>query len=99
MNMTSTLNQIPAWTFKADYVETCNCNYGCPCNFDGFPSNGFCRTLVLFHIRSGNYGDTSLDGIDVISAISWPKAIHMKETVLLNYLYQKIILTTNKEMP
>ncbi|KAA2283493.1 DUF1326 domain-containing protein [Candidatus Nitrosocosmicus sp. SS] len=76
MNMTSTLNQIPAWTFKADYVETCNCNYGCPCNFDGFPSNGFCRTLVLFHIRSGNYGDTSLDGIDVISAISWPKAIH-----------------------
>ena len=76
MNMTSTLSQIPAWTFKADYVETCNCNYGCPCNFDGFPSNGFCRTLVLFHIRSGNYGDTSLDGIDVISAISWPKAIH-----------------------
>ena len=74
--MTSTLSQIPAWTFKADYVETCNCNYGCPCNFDGFPSNGFCRTLVLFHIRSGNYGDTSLDGIDVISAISWPKAIH-----------------------
>ena len=73
--MTS-LNQIPTWTFKADYVETCNCDYGCPCNFNGFPSNGFCRALVLFHIRSGNYGDTSLDGIDVISAFSWPKAIH-----------------------
>ena len=74
--MTSTLNQIPTWTFKADYVETCNCDYGCPCNFNGFPSNGFCRALVLFHIGSGNYGDTRLDGIDVICAYSWPKAIH-----------------------
>jgi hypothetical protein len=76
MDMTSTLNQIPSWTFKADYVETCNCDYGCPCNFNGFPSNGFCRALVLFHIRSGNYGDTNLEGINVICAFSWPKAIH-----------------------
>ena len=30
----------------------------------------------MFHIRSGNYGDTRLDGIDVICAFSWPKAIH-----------------------
>lgn len=30
MNMTSTLNQIPSWTFKANYVETCNCGYECP---------------------------------------------------------------------
>jgi hypothetical protein len=76
MNMTSTLNQIPSWNFKADYVETCNCDYGCPCNFNGFPSNGFCSALVLFHLRSGNYGDVNLDGIDVICAFSWPKAIH-----------------------
>ncbi|WP_458746477.1 DUF1326 domain-containing protein [Candidatus Nitrosocosmicus sp. T] len=45
--MTSTLNQIPSWTFKADYVETCNCDYGCPCNFNGFPSNGFCRESLV----------------------------------------------------
>jgi hypothetical protein len=30
----------------------------------------------LFHIRSGNYGDTRLDGLDFISAVYWPKAIH-----------------------
>ena len=62
---------------KADYVETCNCDYGCPCNFNGFPTYGFCRGLLLFSIREGNYGgDTKLDGIDVIVAESWPKAIH-----------------------
>jgi hypothetical protein len=68
--------QIPKWNIKADYVETCNCDYGCPCNFNGFPTYGFCRALVLYHIQSGSYGNVKLDGIDVISAGSWPKAIH-----------------------
>src|ERR671922_2702679 len=68
---------IPNWHLKMDYVETCNCDYGCPCNFNGFPTYGFCRALLLFSIREGNYGgDTKLDGIDVIVAESWPKAIH-----------------------
>jgi hypothetical protein len=61
---------------KADYVETCNCDFGCPCNFSGFPTNGFCRALVFFHIQAGNYGNVTLDGIEVVYAVSWPKAIH-----------------------
>jgi hypothetical protein len=69
--------QIPNWHIKADYVESCNCDYGCPCNFTGFPTYGFCRDLLLFHIREGNYGDNiSLNGLEVIYAGSWPKAIH-----------------------
>ncbi|MEM2759522.1 MAG: DUF1326 domain-containing protein [Nitrososphaerales archaeon] len=73
--MPSTI-QIPKWSMKADYVETCNCDYGCPCNFDGFPTYGFCRALVLFHIKAGNYGNVKLDGLDLIYAASWPRAIH-----------------------
>jgi hypothetical protein len=67
---------IPKWHMKADYVETCNCDHGCPCNFNGFPTYSFCRALLLFSIREGNYGDTKIDGIDVIAVQSWPKAIH-----------------------
>jgi len=67
---------IPKWHLKIDYVETCNCDYGCPCNFNGSPTYGFCRALVLFHIRSGDYGSIKLDGLDIIYAASWPKAIH-----------------------
>ncbi len=67
---------IPEWNIKADYVETCNCDYGCPCNFNGFPSHGFCRALVLYHITEGRYGNVGLDGVDVVFAASWPKAIH-----------------------
>jgi hypothetical protein len=61
---------------KSDYVETCNCDYGCPCNFSGFPTYGFCRALTLYHIREGNYGNEKLDNLDLIYAASWPRAIH-----------------------
>jgi hypothetical protein len=71
-----TTTQIPNWNLEADYVETCNCDYGCPCNFNGFPTYGSCQTLILFHIRSGSYGDTKLDDLDFITALYWPKAIH-----------------------
>lgn len=72
----SSTAQIPQWSFQADYVETCNCDYGCPCNFNGFPTYGFCRALVLYHIRVGNYGNVKLDDLDLVYAASWPKAIH-----------------------
>ena len=70
------VSQIPKWHMKIDYVEACNCDYGCPCNFNGFPTYGFCRDLLLFSIREGNYGDVKLNGVDVVHAASWPKAIH-----------------------
>ena len=86
---TTPTSQIPNWNMKADYVETCNCDYGCPCNFSGFPTYGNCQALLLFHIRSGSYGNTKLDGVDFILAQSWPKAIHEGNGTVL-------LLITNK---
>jgi hypothetical protein len=86
---TTTNNQIPNWYIKSDYVETCNCEYGCPCNFSGFPTYGNCNAIVLFHIRSGSYGNTKLDSLDFIVAESWPKAIHEGNGTAL-------LLVTNK---
>jgi hypothetical protein len=85
----TTTSQIPNWNFKADYVETCNCEYGCPCNFSGFPTYGNCSAIILYHIKSGSYGDTKLDGLDFITAVSWPKAIHEGNGTAL-------LLVTNK---
>jgi hypothetical protein len=82
-------SQIPNWNMKADYVETCNCDYGCPCNLSGFPTYGKCQALLLFHIRSGSFGSTKLDGVDFILAQSWPKAIHEGNGTVL-------LLITNK---
>jgi len=73
---TSADDKVPRWQMQVDYVETCNCNFGCPCNFSGYPTDGFCEALVGYHVREGHFGRTKLDGLDVIYAASWPKAIH-----------------------
>jgi hypothetical protein len=71
MSSSSFLDQIPTWTSNTYYVETCNNNSGCPCN-----SNGFCRTLVLFHIHSGKYDGANLQGINMTCVFSRQKTIH-----------------------
>ena len=35
-------DRLPRWKMKVDYIEGCNCEFGCPCNFSGYPSGGFC---------------------------------------------------------
>lgn len=64
------------WAFTADYLETCNCVHGCPCNFTGIPTDGFCEAIIAYHIRSGHYGNIPLDGLDFVAAWAWPNAIH-----------------------
>lgn len=64
------------WHIKADYLEACNCDFGCPCNMSGFPTKGYCEAVVAFQINKGSHGATSLDGLKVVPAAKWPKAIH-----------------------
>jgi len=70
------VENIPRWQVHVDYVESCNCAFACPCNFTGYPTDGYCEALVGYHIRNGRFGRTKLDGLDVIYAAAWPRAIH-----------------------
>ena len=77
------------WHFLADYIETCNCDFGCPCNFSGFPTGGRCETLVGFSTRTGRYGNLPLDGVKFILAASWPRAIHEGDGTVCVYVDQQ----------
>jgi hypothetical protein len=58
--------------------EFCNCDFGCGCNFGGFPNSkdGSCQAIVGLHIAEGSCGDVKLDGIKCAAIVKWPKAIH-----------------------
>lgn len=58
--------------------EFCNCDFGCGCNFGGFPNSkdGSCQALVGMHIASGICGTVVLDGVTCAALVQWPKAIH-----------------------
>lgn len=64
------------WEFEADYLQACNCHFGCPCEFEAPPTMGFCEGGGIWRIKTGHYGNTSLDGLGVGFAAKWPKAIH-----------------------
>jgi hypothetical protein len=79
----------PNWKIECDYLESCNCDFGCSCNFSGVPNFGRCEALVGFHIRSGNYGQTRLDGLNFILTASWPRAIHDGNGTMKVYIDQR----------
>jgi hypothetical protein len=54
-----------AWKLTGTYFETCNCDTGCPCAFGSAPTEGFCNAIVAWHITTGSYGATPLDGLNV----------------------------------
>jgi hypothetical protein len=64
------------WSLEADYLQACNCDYGCPCEFSAPPTKGFCDGLGAWRINRGNYGDLKLDGLGLGFSAHWPKAIH-----------------------
>jgi hypothetical protein len=64
------------WWWKADYVETCNCAHGCPCNFTMIPTHGGCHGLDAFHVIEGECDGVHLDGCDFALAFNWPGPIH-----------------------
>jgi hypothetical protein len=53
------------WQMSGQGYEFCNCDFGCGCNFGGFPNSkdGSCRALVGFSVTKGRCGDTDLAGV------------------------------------
>lgn len=64
------------WEFKATELSTCNCAYGCPCQFNALPTYGHCEAMVGMQIHQGHFGDTALDGLRAVSIMQWPGAVH-----------------------
>ena len=64
------------WSYKAEMISACNCDWGCPCNFNAKPTNGSCEGTWGIHITTGVCGDTTLDGLKLAWSAKWPGAVH-----------------------
>lgn len=64
------------WKYRAEFIAACNCDWGCPCNFNARPTNGFCQGVYGVRIVRGLCGDVPLDGIKYAWGAKWPGAIH-----------------------
>ena len=64
------------WQLSGLYLDSCNCDWGCPCQFNARPTHGSCEGLFGIHIKNGNYGSVKLDGLNLIWIGWYPGAIH-----------------------
>jgi hypothetical protein len=54
------------WTMRGEYMESCNCDYLCPCiytNPQGGATHDHCTAVMAFRIDEGNSGATPLAGL------------------------------------
>jgi hypothetical protein len=54
------------------WIKSCNCDPGCPCDFNQHPTNENCEGMVAMKIARGHYGDVSLDGVTWACSVWWP---------------------------
>lgn len=64
------------WEIEADELVSCNCAYGCPCQFNALPTHGNCEAIAGFAIRRGRFGEVVLDGMRAVAVMQWPGPIH-----------------------
>src|SRR2546427_11310115 len=64
------------WWIKGNIVQSCNCAWGCPCNFQARPTRGDCEGGWVMHIEQGRLDDVDLAGLNFAIMADWPGAIH-----------------------
>jgi len=64
------------WHLKITEMVSCNCAFGCPCQFNARPTYGDCRAAAAYRIDEGHWGDTDMAGVKFVGMWAWPGAIH-----------------------
>ncbi len=80
---------MPGWSLEGTLLIACNCDYGCPCNFNAPPTYGDCEGLWSWHIASGHFDDTTLDEIAFAQIGDYPGAIHEGDGVAVRFIDER----------
>lgn len=64
------------WRIEGEWIKSCSCAYGCPCDFNARPTNGWCKGYAGMRINKGHFGDTHLDGLSFFIVVYFPGALH-----------------------
>jgi hypothetical protein len=64
------------WRLEGPYMKNCNCDPGCPCDFNADPTHHECEGMVAMLVEKGNFGDVSLDGVKWAFTYYWPGPLH-----------------------
>ena len=63
------------WLIEGSSFGNCNCDYGCPCQFESLPTHGPCNGMEVFKIERGHFGKLDLSGLRAALIYAWPGPI------------------------
>jgi hypothetical protein len=63
------------WYLEGIEFGSCNCSYGCPCQFEALPTHGDCRGFEVLRIDRGHFGELPLEDLAVAVLYAWPGPI------------------------
>ena len=64
------------WRLEGEWIKNCTCAFGCPCDFNAVPTEGYCKGMVGMRITSGHFEKTKLDGLVFAATVDFPGALH-----------------------
>src|SRR4249919_858797 len=66
-----------AWNVKGTYLETCSCEFMCPCNFSFAHGADYdrCRVTLVFNITDGDVEGTDVGDLKVAAVADTPKVM------------------------
>jgi hypothetical protein len=63
------------WMIRGIEFSNCNCDWGCPCQFNAPTTHGFCEAVGAGRVDEGKFNDTKLDGLHWVMLLRWPGEI------------------------
>ncbi len=79
--------EVPGWRVVGDWFDVCKCAVPCPCTFAQAPTYGDCEGILAWHIREGHFGETRLDGLNVVGIGAFEGNIWAGETKVAMGMY------------
>jgi len=64
------------WYIEGEWFKNCNCDAGCPCDFNQRPTHGHCDGMAAMRITDGHFGDVDLGGVKWGAVVRWPGPLH-----------------------
>lgn len=64
------------WRLQGVEFASCNCDWGCPCQFSARPTQGYCQAVVSMRVEQGHFKETLLDDLCWVAVFAWPGAVH-----------------------
>ena len=78
-----------AWSIRGIHFVNCNCDYGCPCQYNALPTKGHCSAVIGWQVDEGHHGDVRLDGLRAVNTYAWPGAVHQGNGALQSIIDER----------